>query len=128
MLLLREEEDLLARINEASDREYAIVFAHIRVEEDRIAPRVYHFRASRTCITRSDSVEHPCRGSNNCIGSHQPVKNRLAVPIQIPRRMSRLFMHGLRPSQQIPICDNDAWSVDRKIAITEMVEVKNIGA
>src|SRR5215467_14317855 len=93
MLLLREKKYLLAGIDQATYRQYAIIFAHVRIKEDRIATGIDHFAAMRPGIAIGNAIEHPLVRSHNGIGTQQSVENSSFVPSQRMWLTRRTLLH-----------------------------------
>src|SRR5690348_16081122 len=100
MRVLREQEDLLARIDEAAYGQHRIFFADVWIEEYRIASRIDHGITSRPCVAGTNQFEHPRRGCNHRIRSGNSANDRVAIPLQPARWPGRVTLHRLRPCDQ----------------------------
>src|SRR6516165_2707155 len=127
MLLLGEQENLFARVDQAPDRQHTIIFADIWIEENRVTPRVNHFSPPRLGVARRDAIKHPLRWSYHGIRAHQSIEHGTAIPIQCAPRLLGTILHRLPPGKQIAMRHNDLWNVDREVAVTKLVEMQNIG-
>src|ERR1700741_2225963 len=97
MLLLRKQKNLLARIDQPAHREHAVIFADVRIEEDRVAPRINHLPPSRPTVTGREATEHPLRWSDDRTRAQQSIQHRSAIPNERARWPRRAIVHGMSP-------------------------------
>src|ERR1700728_446502 len=78
--MLRQEENLLASIEQAADGEHGIVFGDVGIEEDGIASRINYGGTARPLVGRDKSIGHAGRGRDYGVGSGNAADESFAVP------------------------------------------------
>ena len=59
MSVLSQQRDLLTSIQQPADGENGIIFTHIGVEKNRIAPVINNRLVSCPCVAVTNGVPHP---------------------------------------------------------------------
>ena len=125
--MLREQIDLLAGVDEASDRKHGVLFADVGIEKDGIASGINHCLAARAGVGGAKRVEHPGRRCDQSISGRDPADNSVAIPLQPARGPRRATLHRLRPTDEVAVRHDYARQVHRQIAVAKLVEVQHVG-
>jgi hypothetical protein len=125
--VLREQEDLLAGVEQAADGEHGVVLADVGIEEDGIAAGIDDGLAAGAGVGGAKGVEHPGRGCNHGIGSGNAADYGIAIPLQPAREARSAALDGLCPTDEIAVRHHDARKVDWEIGVAKLVEVKQVG-
>ena len=119
--LLGQKKNLLAGVHQPADRQHAIVFTDVGIEENGIASRIDHFSPPRAPVTSGNAIEHPRRRGHDCIRARQSALDRVAIPGQRALRPRSVIVDRIRPRDQIAMRHHHARYIDRQVPVAKLV-------
>ena len=111
--MLGQQRYLFAHIPKSAHGEHRIIFAHVRIKEDWIAPVVNDRAPVGTAVAVANRLHHPRGRCYEGTGFGQALGDYSSIPAQPRTLFWFVSVHGLPPANQVSVGNHHAGHSNR---------------